>query len=426
MMQKNERRIATLAWVLCAICVVAAVSQLIIWAIQLTASPSLFDLVQAFGWGLTLPVVFSILAALIIARQPGNRVGWLMMLIAFAAVSPIPNILASLPAPPTTLTPGLWLLLWFDGWSWIPVIFPIFLIPLHFPTGRPPSSRWNWVNWLAIGMWLFFIIFASFLDLIGPLSEAWTLPNPVGFIPSEVFQGPVLVIWSLGLVTLVLASVVSLFVRYRRAHIDERQQIKWLLYAGGLFVVVYTLTAITSGEFNSIGWVDLLFVLSILTIPAAITIAILRYRLFEIDLIIRKTLVYAAITLLLALVYFGSVVLLQQAFRALTGQDSPVAIVISTLIIAALFNPLRVRVQEAIDHRFYRRKFDAQQALAEFAASARDEVELDQLTVHLLSVVQESMQPEQVSVWLTSLSDNNMGLEADDQVSSYRETKAST
>ena len=400
MMQKNSSRNAILAWVLCTICVVAAVTTLIIWAIQLTVPPSLFDLVEAFGWGLALPVVFSILAALIIARQPGNRVGWLMMLIAFAAVSPVPRILESLPVPPTTITPGLWLLLWLDGWSWIPIIFPIFLIPLHFPTGRPPSSRWNWVNWLAIGMWLFFIIFASFIDTIGPISEAWRLPNPVGFIPSEVFQGPVLIIWSLGLVTLVLASVASLFVRYRGAQIDEREQIKWLLYAGALFAFVYTLTAITSGDFNSLGWVDLLFVLSILTIPTAITIAILRYRLYDIDIIIRRTLIYGVLSLLLVVVYFISVVLLQQAFRAITGQDSPVAIVISTLVLAALFNPLRRRVQEAIDHRFYRRKYDAQQALGEFAATARDEVELDQLTEHLLSVVQESMQPEQVSLWL--------------------------
>jgi hypothetical protein len=201
-------------------------------------------------------------------------------------------------------------------------------------------------------------------------------------------------------VTLVLASVASLFVRYRGAQIDEREQIKWLLYAGALFAFVYTLTAITSGDFNSLGWVDLLFVLSILTIPTAITIAILRYRLYDIDIIIRRTLIYGVLSLLLVVVYFISVVLLQQAFRAITGQDSPVAIVISTLVLAALFNPLRRRVQETIDHRFYRRKYDAQQALSAFAATARDEVDLERLQVELVSIVQETMQPEQTSLLL--------------------------
>jgi len=194
--------------------------------------------------------------------------------------------------------------------------------------------------------------------------------------------------------------VVSLLYRFRRARAVEREQIKWLFYAAAFFAASYVPTFIQSNFSDPDSLWNLLFVVGMLTVPISIAIAILRYRLYDIDIIIRKTLVYGALTLLLVLMYFGSVVLLQQTFRALTSQDSPVAIVISTLIIAALFNPLRVRVQEAIDRRFYRGKYDAQQALADFAATAQDEVELDQLTKHLLNVVQETMQPELVSLSL--------------------------
>jgi hypothetical protein len=208
-----------------------------------------------------------------------------------------------------------------------------------------------------------------------------------------------------------ILGVYSQIFRYRNVSSSgERQQTKWVLYGFLLYLVLLMISSaifvrtsnLPPGEpqpwWSALG--SVLWVLTLSIMPIAIFISIQRYRLWEIDLIIRRTLIYGALTLLLALVYFASVVLLQQGFRALTGQDSPIAIVISTLMIAAIFNPLRRRVQDTIDHRFYRRKYDAQQALAAFAATARDEVELDQLTEQLLSVVQESMQPERASLWL--------------------------
>jgi hypothetical protein len=193
---------------------------------------------------------------------------------------------------------------------------------------------------------------------------------------------------------------VGLIGRYRKASREEKLQIKWLLYAGGLFAVSYGLTFFLNDPDTNEGWNSFWFLISILTIPFAIAIAILRYRLYDIDVIIRKTMVYAFLTAALGLVYFGSVVVLQIVIGQATDEQSPFVIVFSTLLIAALFSPLRRRIQSFIDRRFYRRKYDAAQTLAQFAQTARDEVDMDQLTIALLNAVQTTIQPVQFSLWL--------------------------
>jgi hypothetical protein len=317
-----KRKIA-FAWILFTITLLIILIRVGIRIIQVTTIYNLPVVDQDLGITSMVGAFFSILGMLIITRLPDNRVGWLMMIIAVGAVNPDWLILASLPTIPTSLSPGLWLILWVNYWLWIPVIFPILLIPLHFPTGQPLSRRWNWLNRLAIGLALFFILLAAFLTRIGPaVNVEWTLPNPIGFIPDDV-AGPTLTVWFLGLATIALASVISLVVRYRRAQEIERQQIKWLLSAAALFAVIYSLTGLPSDSSSPLlGILNVLSNLTLLAIPIAIAIAILRYRLYEIDILIRRTLQYSLLTGLLALVYFGSIVLLQSIFRAITGEIS--------------------------------------------------------------------------------------------------------
>jgi hypothetical protein len=267
----------------------------------------------------------------------------------------------------------------------------------------------------VMALFMSFFLLGYSVILAGPLEvilDHFGIVTPLMMFtsPAQWFRLPIL---EIAVLFIILLGVYAQVFRYRNvsAH-SERQQTKWVLFGSMLFVLMILVSYPFFIAMNNMQpgdplpwWLpmnNILWWLTMCIMPVTIFIAIQRHNLWDIDIIIRRTLVYGALTLMLVVVYFASVVLLQQAFRALTGQDSPVAIVISTLIIAALFNPLRGRVQKAIDHRFYRRKYDAQQALAEFAATARDEVELEQLTGHLLSVVQEAMQPEHVNLWLSS------------------------
>ena len=258
------------------------------------------------------------------------------------------------------------------------------------PNGRF-SPRWAYIPLLGT------------LLLIGVVSIP---PNGPFTLPAQVES-----LANIALVSLVVLGGGLHIYRYLRDSSSvERQQTKWILVGILSYVLAVIIWILIFGRAveipagtprlvaNFVGWYSDL--LTILALPAALTIAILRYRLWDIDILIRRTLIYSTITALLALFYFGAVIALQQLFRLLTGAGDDLAIIISTLALYAVFNPLRRRVQDAIDQRFFRRKYDAQQVLARFAATARDEVELEKLTGELLNVVNETMQPKSISLWL--------------------------
>ena len=386
-----------LGWGLAALCMVAGVAKFILWLARQKAPISLQSWIDGPGWTLVLLFFFPVVGAMIIGRQSANRIGWLLMLPAFAAIIPYESLVPS--SPPAVITPGLWFLLWFGGAAWVPIIFSIFLIPLHFPTGYPPSRRWAWVNGLAIGMALFFYGFGAFVEKFG-FSDSWTVPNPIGLYPDSILGDSFWFAWGVGLSVIVFASMASLFVRYRRAQAVERQQIKWLLYAAACFALIYSLTYFASLGENLTTLESISMVCGVLAFPVAIAIAILRYRLFDIDLIIRRTLVYSLLTGFLAFAYFASISLLQRLFAIFSSRQSTLSIVLSTLAIAALFTPLRQRIQDFIDRRFYRRKYDSERILAAFAVAARSQAELTELSDCLVQVVHDTVQPDRVILWI--------------------------
>ncbi len=327
--------------------------------------------------------------------SPHNPVGWFFVISAacFAvgeatfryAVYGIVIDPGSLPAARAMAWPQTWL--WAPG-----VALVIMFLPLYFPNGRLLSPRWRPAVWLAISLSLSFAIFSAFMPGVA---------NPLGIeaLSPVLRVVEVVMVWMFPVV--VFFSAASLIVRFWRSRGEERQQMKWLTYAVAAMSVMILLTNWLDAT-NSVLYpvVDTLTSLVFAGIPVAAEIAVLKYRLYEIDAIINRTVVYGSLTMVLALVYLGGVVSLQYVFRVLTGGGSQAAIVASTLAIAALFNPLRRRVQAFVDRRFYRRKYDAAKTLAAFSTRLRDETDLEWLGDELVSVVHETVQPEHVSLWL--------------------------
>jgi len=292
---------------------------------------------------------------------------------------------------------GVWAA-WAADWVWT---FSIGLLPfvfLLFPNGRLPSRRWRPVAFFAAALYVALPV--GYALLPGSLGSFPSIENPMGYggAEDEILPGVNQALVWIALVLTVLLSVVSLMLRFRRAVGVERQQIKWVAYTAVLLITYALVDLFFQDVITPVAPVlDAVFVGSFY---AAIAVAILKHRLYDIDVIINRTLVYGILTATLALVYFGSVVLLQRAFVLLTGETSQLTVVASTLAIAALFNPLRWRVQAFVDRRFYRRKYDARKTLEEFSARLRDETDLGALNDELVEVVRDTVQPAHVSLWL--------------------------
>jgi len=346
-------------------------------------------------------LTFSTMGAVVATRRPDNLIGWLFCAIGFVGgvrLLSIEYAAYSLVAQ-SDLPPGAEALAWIASWLWVPDIGLFLYLGLLFPNGRLPSTHGRSFAWF-IGVVVMTGTVAVALSP-GPIRGLEPIDNPLGLegLPNAAVLTEAL------LYALVLVAAASLLVRLRRSRGVERQQIKWFAYAAA---VVATSTVITyvfseASSLRWLGWVAFLpAMVGMAGGPAAIGIAILRYRLYDIDVVINRTLVYGSLTATLIALYFAGIVLVQRFFVLLTGQQSTLAVVASTLLIAALFTPLRRRIQSFIHRRFYRRKYDARKTLEAFSVKLRDETDLEALNEDLVGVVRETMQPTYVSLWLRS------------------------
>jgi hypothetical protein len=348
--------------------------------------------------------MFAITGVVLVVRRPGNAIGWLCLALAVTGTSAIAArayATQALVTAPGTL-PGGAIAAWLAGWSATPtyLILTMFL-PLLFPTGRPPSPRWRPLLWAS------FVCFAAFCAVAaltpGPLTGAPQFENPFGVAllgeaPAVLARGIVFV----SQVALMFACLASIIVRYRHAAPTERQQLKWFTWAFAFMFFVLMLGSSLQGIFGVAVpqlWWEFVWPISITMLPIAIGIAVLRYRLYDIDVLINRTLVYGLTTGGIAATFFGGIVVLQTLLRPFTT-GSEIAVAASTLFTVALLQPLRARIQQAVDHRFYRSRYDAARTIDGFAEELRDEVDLDAVRAHLLGAVGQTMSPAHASLWL--------------------------
>ena len=326
---------------------------------------------------------------LIVSRRPGNVIGWIYALVAFVfAAGEVAGSYTSRSLPGrmwAALLPNL---------AWI-VAIPLgaTLLLLLYPTGRPPSPRWRPVLWAAVVATVLAVVAWALAP--GPTEYLPGVDNPLGVEQAGRVLDLIAQAAFVVLVAALFAAAGSLIARWRHARGVERQQLKWLAYAAAMLVVVTLVT-----DFLPRGLYGVVATAMTLLFPLATGIAVVRYRLYDIDRLINRTLVYGLLTALLGGVYAATVLVLGQVFGGV-GKDPPSwAVAGATLAVAALFQPARRRIQRAVDRRFNRRKYNAVKTVEVFSARLRDEVDLDTLSAEVLAVVDQTMQPTMASLWI--------------------------
>ena len=350
-------------------------------------------------------LAFPTVGVIIATRQPRNAIGWLFLATGVSAA--LEDVLLgyathALLAEPGSLPAGAALGVLADV-LWVPtLVCGITFLFLLFPDGRLPARGWRWLVRFTIALAAGYA--AGTILLPGPLYffDGVDVRNPFGVEPVRPVAQVAVDLGGMLVLPTAMAGMVALGVRFRRSGREARQQIKWLFLLAAVFTPLTPLLVVLSEAEVQVAGVriaDVLFEIPLAAIPVCVGVAILRYRLYDVDVVINRTLVYGALTAILAGAYFGCVLLFQLALGPLT-EDNGLAIAGSTLAVAALFRPARARIQAAVDQRFYRRRYDAQRTLEAFTTRLRDELDLDTLGADVRAVVHDTVQPAHVSLWL--------------------------
>lgn len=353
---------------------------------------------------LIIPVSFTALGVVIATRQPGNGIAWLLVAMGFSLLLTLAaDFHVGLEPPPDPTMFDALAVVWFQAGYQLGLFIPIGLLLHIFPTGKFLTPRWVWAGWAA-GIAAFFTLFAeialrSVTPIFPPGLESWTIPNPIGFTDNAGMGNPLFaVILGLTVLPLIFGGVVSLVKRYRSSDAVIRAQIRWVVLA--LISVVFVgIVPAFAGFYGPTLFISLLF------IPVSVTIAITRYRLFDIDRLISRTVGYAIVIGVLALV-FALIVTVPGMLLGGVGEDGkrqeapPILVAASTLAIAALFNPLRRRVLRGVDRRFNRSRYDAEQVVERIGARIPNDADVDEIVGEAVAVVQETMQPALVGAWV--------------------------